>query len=114
EDHGQRLPRQRFRGRDPAAPLLHGAACREHPAQLFFRNVDEVEKVAHPIGAHGATPSLRGCVFAASRLQARSMRRTASATSSSLTMSGGKSRTTLSPEPTAIILSARSSSTSSP
>ena len=42
------------------------------------------------------------------------MRRTASAISSSLTISGGSSRTTLSPAATVIIFSARSSSTSSP
>ena len=40
------------------------------------------------------------------------MRRTASATSSSLTISGGSSRTTLSPAATVISFSARNSSTS--
>ena len=60
-------------------------------------------------------PAVAGaCSADAMRAQARSMRRTASATSASLTISGGSSRTTLSPAATVSSFSARSASTSSP
>src|SRR3977135_4360723 len=115
EDHGERLALQRLAlgGAAPApAPRLHGAAGVDHRAQLLRGNIDQVEKVAGAVGAHPAAPCRCGPFSAwAMRAQARSMRRTASATSRSLTISGGNSRTTLSPAATVIIFSARNSST---
>src|SRR5262245_37855233 len=111
EDHGQRAALERAHA--ASAPRLHGAARLDHSAQLLRRNVDEIEEVAQPVGAHPAASRSRAIAALAMRAQARSMRRTASATSSSLTISGGKSRTTLSPAATVIIFSARSSSTKS-
>src|SRR5262249_31355858 len=112
EDHGERAVLERPRTALPTR--LHGAAGLDHPAQLLRSDVDKVEKVAPAVGAHPAAPRFCGLCWAlAMRAQARSMRLTASATSSSLTISGGNSRTTLSPAATVIIFSARSSSTRS-
>ena len=93
EDHRQRLAFERLalgRARPALAPRLHGAAGVDHPAQLLRGNIDQVEKVAGAVRAHPAAPCRCGaCSADAMRAQARSMRRTASATSSSLTISGG-------------------------
>src|SRR6185295_2717544 len=81
-----------------------GAALRDHPPQFGAGDVDQVEEMPHAVGAHPAAPCAAGCwCFLASRSQARSMRCTASATSSSVTISGGSSRTTLSPAATVSI-----------
>src|SRR5262249_23566556 len=112
EDRGERAALER--PRTELAARLHGAAGLDHPAQLLRRDVDKVEKVAAAVGAHPAASRFCGLSWAlAMRAQARSMRLLASATSSPLTISGGNSRTTLSPAATVIIFSARSSSTRS-
>src|SRR6516162_2987363 len=99
EDHGEHAALER--PRTALAPRLHGAAGLDHPAQLLRRDVDEVEKVALAVRAHPAAPRFCGlsCRWAM-RAQARSMRLTASAISSSLTISGGTARRpTRSPSP---------------
>src|SRR6266550_891055 len=116
EDHGQRAAGERAFGLALALELrLHGAARLDHGAPLGLGNLREVEEMAHPMRAHPVASFWRAATCAsARRSQARSMRRMPSATSSSLTISGGRSRTTLSPPATTIIFWARSSSTSSP
>src|SRR6516165_9611351 len=109
ENHGERPPLERALS---ALALPFDSAARvDDPAQLLRRDIDEIEKVA---ALHLAAPSFCGFSCAlAMRAQARSRRLTPSAISTSLTISGGKSRTTLSPAAAVIIFSARSSSTSS-
>src|SRR5664280_3035373 len=116
EDHRQRLAGQR-RADDTARPRgLHGAAVVDHPGQHRLRNVDEIEEMPHAVSGHDAAFCLaawsacRGCARA-SRAQARSMRANASAISFSPIISGGSSRTTLSPAATVISFSLRNSST---
>src|ERR1700751_119301 len=84
EDHGERLALER--PRTAGASSFHGTAGVDHPAQFPRGNVDEIEKRASAVGAHPAAPSLRAVVALAMRAQARSIRLTASATSSSLTI----------------------------
>src|SRR6185437_150496 len=107
--------RQSLAGERPGfarALRFHGSRRLDNAAQIRGRHVDQVEEMADahrtfsPAGAL-AWPPL-------SRAQARSSRATPSASSCSLTMSGGSSRTTLSPAATVSIFSARKASTSSP
>ena len=92
EDHGERAPGERALVRALALALrLHGAARLDHPAQLGLRDVDRDRESGgrrsrHPTASCLAAPFDRS----ASRSQARSMRRTPSAISSSLTISGGR------------------------
>ena len=107
-------------GRSAGTPLrlalrLHGAARLDHPAQLGLGDVGQIEEMADAVRAHPAAPCLRGrCVRRgkprAGALDARAPPRRSPPRS---TISGGSSRTTLSPAATVIIFSARSSSTSS-
>src|SRR5450755_2102896 len=116
EDHRQRLAGKRPTD-DPARPLgLHGAAVVDQGGQHWLRNVDQIEEVPHAVSGHDAASCLaalsacRGWAFS-NRTQARSMRANASAISFSPIISGGSSRTTLSPAATVIIFSLRNSST---
>src|SRR3954470_22019149 len=119
EYHCQRLAGEHPFGIAPAS-CLDGAARLDDTAQVILRDIDQIEKMER--GRHSAAPCTRGsgdtfaaCVFEPSalaiRAQARSIRCTPSAISSSVMMSGGRRRTTLSPAATAIIFSARNSST---
>src|SRR5262245_15312564 len=114
KDHGERLaPQWGLAGLAIALEaLFHGAARLDHAAQVLRADVAEIEKMTD-VGAHPARPCWPTC-RSLSRVQARSSRRAASAISASDTISGGNSRTTLSPAATVISFSARSSSTSSP
>src|SRR4029079_894037 len=116
EDHRQGLAGERtIVGR---TLRLHGAGVPDHPAQIAGWNVDEVEEVpdrAHRRASGDAPlPSAPAEAARPSGAQARSRRAIASATSCSVTISGGSRRTTLSPAATVIIFSARSASTSEP
>src|SRR6266446_6265542 len=123
EYHGQCLAGEHMFG--IASPSgLDGAARLADAAQFILRDIDQIEKMERNGRRHPAAPCPRGrgdtvapCVFEPSalamRAQARSIRCTPSAISSSVMISGGRSRTTLSPAATAIIFSARNSSTSS-
>src|SRR5262249_25331752 len=114
EDHRQHAPGERLCPRGPAA-LLHRAARIDDRAQLARRNVDQVEEMADRGLAHPAA-SLAGLRAAAcsSAVAARSRRAMPSAITVSSAISGGSSRTTLSPAATASSFSARSASISSP
>src|SRR6516165_8459623 len=115
EDHRQRLALKRLlrllalllRGLQRG---LHGHARREHVAKLLGRDLVEVEKM---------TQCLAHCVAACfdlspeSAVQARSSRCTPSSISASVTISGGSSRTTFSPAPTASKFCSRSAVTRS-
>src|SRR5262249_57053968 len=93
------------------AARFHGAARLDHPAQLLRGDVDEIEEVA---AFHLAAPRFCSVSCAlAMRAQARSRRLIASATSSSLMISGGSSRTTLSPDPAPTTFFAATSSINS-
>src|SRR5450631_3966546 len=113
ENHGQRLAGQRLGDDAALARGLHGAAVADNPGQFGLRDIDQIEEMPHAVAGHDATCLARGRACA-SRVQARSMRAMASAISCSPMISGGSSRTTLSPAATVIIFSARNSSTISP
>src|SRR5262249_1766102 len=117
EDHGERLA---GKAAPPAgAARFHRAGALDYAAQIGGRDLDQVKKM--PDALHRAASCLdrEAAVtgtspLRASRAQARSRRRTPSAISCSLMISGGSRRTTLSPAATASIFSARSALTSSP
>src|SRR5262249_23774402 len=117
EDHGERLAGKRTRA--AVAARFHRAGALDYAAQIGGRDLDPVKKM--PDGSHrgasrlGREAAVTGTSpLRASRAQARSRRRTPSAISCSLMISGGSRRTTLSPAATPSIFSARSASTSSP
>src|SRR5262245_26433234 len=114
EDHGQRLALERrlAGGAFALETHFHGAARLDHAAQILRADIAEIDKMTDG-GAHPARPCWLAC-RSLSLIQARSSRRAASAISLSDTISGGTSRTTLSPAATVISFSARSSSTRSP
>src|SRR5215470_7757148 len=117
EDHRQRLTAKRTRAAIGAR--FHRAGILDYAAQIGGRDLDQVKKVpdafhraASCFGREAGVP--RPSPLPASRAQARSSRTTPSAISSSLMISGGSRRTTLSPAATTSIFSARSALTSSP
>src|SRR5262249_40638643 len=97
--------RQRLAGERPlvaGALGLYGARQIDHPAYFLSRYVDQIEEMTNR--RHCAAVSLVALSCAReSRAQARSSRAMPSAISCSLMISGGSSRTTLSPAATAII-----------
>src|SRR5262245_37253415 len=98
EDHRQRLAFERLRG--PLIrlqPRLHGGAGSEHGTQLIERHFVDIEEVTGH-RAHYPVAFLDGSLESA--MQARSRQAMDCSISGSLTISGARKRTTLSPAPT--------------
>src|SRR6185437_531418 len=112
EDHRQRLAVERLCGLVVRLQLrLHGRAGGEHVAQLAGRKFVDVEEVARQF-AH--QPAARFDFAPVNAAQARSSRCTDSSISASVTIKGGRNRTTLSPAPTVSNFSSRKALTRSP
>src|ERR1700722_11345635 len=111
EDHRQRLALERLLRLLMCLQLrLQGDAQGEHVAQLPGRQLVEIEKMAQRL-AH--CPAARFNPPPESAAQARSRRTTDSSISASVTISGGRKRTTFSPAPTVSSFSLRSAATRS-
>src|SRR5260370_34300244 len=112
ENHRQRLALERpFRLLMRLQLRLHGDAQGEHVAQLLGRKLAEIEKMAQSL-AH--CPAARFIWPAESFTQASSRRPTDSSISASVTINGGRNRTTFSPAPTVSSFCSRSALTRSP
>src|SRR6266700_4435177 len=90
---------------------LHGDAGGEHVAELPGRKLAEIEKMPQRLAQ---CPAVRFCWSPESAVQGRSRLATDSSISASVTISGGRNRTTFSPAPTVSSFWSRKAATRSP
>src|SRR5262249_431436 len=117
EDHRQHLAGERTAGGTAVVlpARLHGAARLDDAAQLFGRNVEQVEEGPDAACPPHAAPCPLSCASdRGAGGAARWVGAPGSASSASLMISGGRPRTTLSPAPMVIIFSPRRASTKPP
>src|SRR6266481_6857249 len=112
EDHRERLAGERLVGFIVRLQLrLHGAACGQHVAQFGRRKRADIQEMARRL-AHWPAARFNGPPDSAT--QARSRFATDWSISASVTIKGGRNRTTFSPAPTVSSFWSRKAATRSP